>query len=119
MKRVAACVGKKAATTESELAQRTGWPAWFRSRACHKSKMACDFDGADLRNFQRAQLQFLRDCPMRNEADAEPGLDRRLDSFRRIQVNDFFEGLKFEASLLKSRLDHTAGTRTLFAHEEV
>src|SRR6516165_7985168 len=81
LKRLAACVGKEVGATECELPQRTSRPVRFRPRACHKSKMPRDFDAASLRDSQRSQLQFLRDCPTRNETDAETGLNRGFDGF--------------------------------------
>ena len=69
-----------------------GWTLQFGTGASHKREVASDSESADLAYFQDAEFQFLRDCPMGDEADAKTGVDPGLDGFSGVEIHDLAEG---------------------------
>ena len=76
--------------------------------ASDEGKVASDFEAAHLSDFERAEFEFFRDGPARNESDAESGFDGGFDGFGGIEVHYGFEGLEFESGFFERGFDDMA-----------
>jgi len=111
-------VGEEPGALESERAEGVGGTLGGGAGARDDGEVAGDSQIADGDDLERAKFEFFRDGPAGDEADAQAGLDSGFDGLGGIEIHDFLEGFRFEASLIQGGFDDATGAGALFAHKQ-